>query len=92
MTYMEEIEPLRVQIDKINREIVALLAKRVKVALEIAEVKSRYGKPIVDRSREEKVLDNVARLAEKKGLEPSGARKVFRTIIDMCVKAEEEHE
>jgi chorismate mutase len=89
---MEEIEPLRVQIDKINREIVALLAKRVKVALEIAEVKSRYGKPIVDRSREEKVLDNVARLAEKKGLEPSGARKVFRTIIDMCVKAEEEHE
>jgi chorismate mutase len=91
MTYREELEPLRGEINRINRKILALLADRVKVALEIAEVKRRHGKPIVDKTREERILDNVARLAEEEGLDPSMARRMFRTIIDICVQAEERH-
>jgi len=53
-------------------------------------VKKRHEMPVVDRAREEAVLDHVGSLVANRGLDPGGARRVFREIIDLCVKAEEE--
>jgi chorismate mutase len=89
VSYEEEIAPLRIEIDRLNDEILDKLRERVEVALRIAEVKKRHGMPIVDRSREEKVLDRVGGLAADRGLDPEAVRRVFREIIDLCVEAEE---
>ena len=89
MSYEEEIAPLRIEIDRLNDEILDKLRERVEVALRIAEVKKRHGMPIVDRSREEAVLDYVGGLAANRGLDPEAVRRVFREIIDLCVEAEE---
>jgi len=89
MSYADEIAPLRIEIDRLNDEILDKLRKRVEVALRIAAVKKRHEVPVVDRGREEAVLDRVGGLAADRELDPEGVRRVFREIIDLCVEAEE---
>lgn len=91
MSYTEEIGPLRDEINRLNEEILEKIRERVRVALRIGEVKKRHGMPVVDRAREEAVLNHVESLAADRVLDPEGVRRVFREIIDLCVKAEEEH-
>ena len=92
MTYEEEIGELRKEINRLNVEIVEKLSQRVDVALRIGEVKHRHGQPIVDRSREARVYEQVRELARLKDLEPNGVEGVFREIIRLCTQAELEDE
>ena len=89
MSYVDEIKPLRETINRLNTEIVFKIRERVEVACMIGELKKRHGKPVVDRVREEAVLSQVSGIAEENGLDPAGVKRVFREIVDMCVKAEE---
>jgi chorismate mutase len=91
MSYTEEMGPLRDEINRLNEEILEKIRERVRVALRIGEVKKRHGMPVVDRAREEAVLNHVKSLAADRGLDPEDVRRVFREIIDLCVRAEEEH-
>jgi chorismate mutase/prephenate dehydratase len=91
MSYTMEIGPLRDEINRLNEEILEKISERVRVALRIGETKKRHGVPVVDHAREEAVLNHVGGLAPDRGLDPEGVRRVFREIIDLCVKAEEEH-
>ncbi len=89
MTYEEEMAGLRKEINRLNGEIFDRLAERVAVAREIAGVKRRHGKPIVDAARERVVLDHARGQAAERGLDPDGVERVYRAIIDLCVEAEE---
>lgn len=91
MSYTEEMGPLRDEINRLNEEILEKIRERVGVALRIGEVKRRYGMPVVDCARKEAVLNDVESLSADRGLDPEGVRNVFREIIDLCVKAEEEN-
>ncbi len=91
-SYEEEIGELRVEINRLNVEIVQKLSERVDVALRIGEVKKRHGRPIVDRSREAKVYQQVRRLATERGIDAEGAKRVFKEIIRLCTEAELEEE
>lgn len=88
MTYDEEITPHRAEITRLNIEIMERLARRIEVAETIAEVKRRHKKPIVDEARERVVLDQARAQARGLGIDPDGAERVFRAIIDMCVEVE----
>jgi chorismate mutase len=89
MSYQEEIEKYRTEINRLNEEILNEIGERVQVARKIGEIKKRYGKPIVDREREEKVIEQVQKLAEERELDPERVSAIFRKIIDLCVEAEE---
>ncbi len=89
MTYKEEINGLRKEINRLNGEILDRLAERVDVAREIAGVKKRHDKPIVDATRERAVLDQARVQAAKRGLDPDGVERIYRAIIDLCVEVEE---
>ncbi len=91
MSYNEEIDQLREEINRLNEEILEKIRERVEVALSIGEVKKRHGMPVVNSAREEVVLNHVKALAADRGLDPEAVRRVFREIIDLCVKTEEEH-
>jgi chorismate mutase len=88
MSYDEEIVELRREINRLNTEIMDKLAERVEVALGIGRVKHRHGWPIVDRSREAMVYDQVRRLARERGIDEGGAERVFREIVRLCTEAE----
>jgi len=89
MSYEEEIRPLRAEINRLNQEILDRIRERVHIALQIGEAKKKHERPVRDPARETAVLDQVARLAEARGLEPEAIRRVFREIIELCVAAEE---
>ncbi|HMK36180.1 MAG TPA: prephenate dehydratase [Desulfomonilaceae bacterium] len=57
---MDTLEELRSQIDEIDRDILKLLNRRMKVSYEIGRIKAELGQDIVDPSREEKVLVKLA--------------------------------
>ena len=47
-----DLNELRVEIDKVDRELVALLERRLDVAAAIADWKQSQGLPVLDKSRE----------------------------------------
>ena len=90
MSYENEIEELRKEINRLNTEILEKLAQRIEVAKEIGAVKKRHGLPIVDRGREKRVIEQVRGLALSLGLDADGTERVFREIIRLCTDAEKE--
>jgi chorismate mutase/prephenate dehydratase len=85
---MSSMEELRVQIDAIDRELIALLEKRANVAIEIGEWKRQRGKPAFDGVRQRELLEN---LGDKvSGVFPLvGLRNVFTEIMSTCRNLEE---
>ena len=63
-----ELEKMRLEIDKIDSEIVQLFAKRFEVVGKIGTLKKANGVEIVDKNRWKKVLEKVENLAEKNGI------------------------
>jgi len=88
--YEEELAELRAEINRLNEEIMEKLAQRAETAVRIGAVKRRHGRPIVDRSREEKVYEQIRRLAERYRLDAEAVECVFREIVRLCTKAQGE--
>ncbi|HIB3250448.1 TPA: chorismate mutase [Enterococcus faecium] len=63
----ESLETLRQKIDTIDRELVALLEKRMDTVTKIGQVKKEGNKAVYDEKREQQVLDKVAKLLKNKG-------------------------
>jgi chorismate mutase-like protein len=77
----ELLEGFRVQVDDVDRRIVALLNERTRVVEEIGRVKRESGLPIYEPKREEQVFENI--VASNGGPLTAGAlRRVFERIID----------
>ena len=75
-----DLRALRVQIDKLDLQVLDLLNKRASVAARIGKVKSEQGGEIYSAAREEEVLANV--LGANKGpLEEVTIRAIFRELI-----------
>src|SRR5215217_2891140 len=75
-----DLKALRVQIDKLDLQIVELLNKRAAVAGRIGKVKSEQGGEVYSAAREEEVMNNV--LAANKGpLEEVTIRAIFRELV-----------
>ena len=55
---MKSLEESRAAIDRVDREIVRLLEERMTIARDVAAYKINNGLPVLDRSREEKVLES----------------------------------
>jgi chorismate mutase len=73
---------LRNEIDAINRELVALLGKRLEVAKEIALVKKLQGLSILDPEREMLIKEEIRSLAKEKHLSVSVVESIFEIILD----------
>src|SRR5216683_61978 len=71
---------LRVQIDKLDLQILKLVNERAAVAAEIGKVKNDHGSDVFSPAREEEVLQNV--LENNKGpLDEATIRAIFREIM-----------
>lgn len=78
---LEAIEKHREAIDKIDAQIVSLLAERVNKAAETGRIKKEAGLPLVDPVREAEVLDRVASLAGNR-LDSRLLRRIYGQIIE----------
>lgn len=57
---MKSLEESRAAIDAVDRQIVRLFEERMTIARDVARYKIENGMPVLDRSREEKVLESRA--------------------------------
>ncbi|MDB6353038.1 chorismate mutase [Trichococcus sp. K1Tr] len=70
----------RAEIDAIDQELVKLFERRMDAVTEIARIKKENELPILDQSREDKVLDKVRGLTENKAYEDS-VEDIFRSLM-----------
>lgn len=82
----ELVDELRKRIDRIDREILELLARRVEVAKKIGELKREAGLPIADHEREREVVERGIKLAEQLGLDVGLIEIILNAVIGMCRK------
>ena len=82
------IEDCREEIDIIDRELLRLLNRRARLALEIGEMKARAGLPLKDEVREREVLSRSS-LANAGPLADGSVARIFRRIIRESRRVEE---
>lgn len=74
-----EIKDYRLQIDKIDKELIALLEERFDVAKSIAAYKHEHGLPILDKEREAEKIDALRDACEDE--KEKYLEQIFRTIM-----------
>ncbi|NIY80661.1 chorismate mutase [Celeribacter sp. HF31] len=80
---------LRVQIDQLDRDLLALLALRQAHVDRAAELKPGEGMPARIEARVQDVLDKVEAEAESAGFEPALARQMWALMVDAMIAREE---
>ncbi|HGF7252959.1 TPA: chorismate mutase [Enterococcus faecium] len=81
----ESLETLRQKIDTIDRELVALLEKRMDTVTKIGQVKKEGNQAVYDEKREQQVLDKVAKLLKNKGYQET----ITNTYVDLMKHSRE---
>lgn len=79
---MRELSEIRVDIDRIDQEIVKLFEERMALTKQVAEYKIANNKPVLDAAREAQKLDAVASFV-KDSENAKGTRELFEAIMDI---------
>lgn len=85
-----ELNDLRRAIDDIDRQILELVAARVRVVLAVGEYKRRHGVAVYDPERERNLLTRLAELAPDP-LDGDTVRRIFERLIDESRRLEQHH-
>ena len=86
------LEELRLEIDRIDSQIVRLIVQRESIAQQISREKRRLNKNIENKMREQSVLDSIKKVAkaEQSLLDEEEWENIFRQIIAACKRLETE--
>ena len=75
-----ELSDIRNQIDGIDGQLLELFLRRMELAEDVAAYKKAHGQPILNRSREQEILDRVTARAGERG---DYARRLFETLMEL---------
>ncbi|MCY3775731.1 MAG: chorismate mutase [Candidatus Aminicenantes bacterium] len=87
---MTDIDRWRSNIDRIDLELVELLNRRSKCAIEIGKIKHKLKLSVYDPEREEEVI-RLVQEATGGPLSKSAIKRLFERIIDESRRAEREY-
>ena len=73
------LDEIRKDIDAIDKQLVELIIKRMDCSRRVAEFKREKGLPVLDASREAKILDKVAKLGGQHG---DAMRMIYASIME----------
>ncbi|HMO76853.1 MAG TPA: chorismate mutase [Sphingopyxis sp.] len=85
--HCETMADVRAGVDRVDRELVALLVRRFGYMDAAARIKTERG-AVRDEVRKAQVLDNVAREAEAAGLDPDRLRAVWDVLVEQSIAYE----
>ena len=77
-----DLSAIKDNLDVVDRRLVAVLTERAQLIGEVIRYKRAHGMKIVDRPREEAMLEKIGDIAADGGLDPRIARRVLRAVID----------
>ena len=81
---------LRGEIERIDRELIALVARRVALAREVGAAKRVLGAPTLDPAREAAVVRRAGELAREAGVDDEDVRYIFWHLIGLSRRAQME--
>lgn len=87
-----DLPELREKIDQIDAAIVALLAQRMEVCREVAEVKAGSSTAVIQPQRVREVLTTRRQWAINSGVDADFAEQIFRTVLAETHRIEVAHE
>ena len=85
-----ELESLRREIDEVDRQILALVATRVKIVLRVGDIKRAMDLEVYDPERERRLLARLTELAPEP-LDATTVRRIFERLIDESRRLEQRH-
>ena len=86
-----DVERARMDIERVDRQLVALMAERTRVAREIGRAKRAAGMMTLDPAREAAVVRKAADLAREVGLDEEVVRRIFWQLIALSPSAQTEY-
>jgi chorismate mutase-like protein len=81
---------LRKSIDQLDRQLVELIAERLRLVKQVGEIKRGSGLEVYDPERERDLLQRVSQAAPAP-LEPAMAQRIFECIIQESRNLEQRH-
>jgi isochorismate pyruvate lyase len=84
-----DMAEVRAGIDRLDAELVQLLARRAGYIDRAAQIKAGVGLPARIGARVEEVVANVRGLAQANGLDPDLAETLWRQLIEWSITREE---
>ena len=87
---MDDLASARDALDRIDRQLVELLGRRLETVSGIARIKSEGLSFLRDHERESQVLARIEDWARELGIDRFRTQEIFREIIAMSLKAQEE--
>src|SRR5512138_1594911 len=85
-----EIGTLRERIETIDRQIIALIAERLRIVEDVAEAKLATASPFRDREREGHLMTRLRAIAVEAGVDPHQIETMYRVVMDMSVAHQEQ--
>lgn len=87
---MDDLEKLRGKLDQVDRRLLEVLGERLQTVAEIARVKAQGLSFLRDHDRESELLERIDGWARELGLDEFRTHEIYREIIAMSLKAQEE--
>src|SRR4051812_41359922 len=84
-----DLSSLRDRIEAVDRQIIALLAERLRIVEDVAAAKLASASPFRDKEREELLLQRLRAQATAAGLDAHQVERMYRVIMDMSVAHQE---
>lgn len=84
-----ELAAVRAEIDRIDRELVEILAERTRMVDRVVEIKHRHGLPARIEERVVEVLETVQAEAQARGVDPELATELWRVMIEHFIAHEQ---
>lgn len=81
---------MRQAIDDLDRQILELVSERLRLVLQVGEVKRRLGLDVYDPGREQELLERVGGAAPAP-LTSAMAKRIFRCLIEESRTLEQHH-
>lgn len=85
-----DLVSLRDRIEAVDRQIIALLAERLRIVEHVVEAKLASASPFRDREREDSLIGRLRAMAVAANVDPHHVERMYRVIMDMSVAHQEQ--
>lgn len=85
MTDVPDLQKLRVDIERVDEDLLDALRRRMDLAEDIARAKLAAASPIRDQRREDLLLQRIRAMAMARKLDPHEVERLYRFIMEMSV-------
>jgi len=83
---LRRLEDSRRQIDKLDHEIIELIAQRTFLAGEIVQAKKVLGMDIEDKEREKNIQEKIREIAREKKIDPTSLSQIMKILTSLSKK------